>query len=75
MIRYQLRCNNDHQFDGWFPNIAEFERQQEKHLLICPMCDSKRVDRDIMSPGIGKGKTTKKVSGVNPKCPKGYKKK
>ncbi|NDE48230.1 MAG: hypothetical protein EB019_04610, partial [Actinobacteria bacterium] len=22
-----------------------------------------------------KGKTTKKVSGVNPKCPKGYKKK
>jgi hypothetical protein len=60
MIKYQLRCNNDHKFDGWFPNIAEFERQQKKDLLICPMCDSKRVDRDIMSPRIGKSKTPNK---------------
>ena len=56
MIKYQLRCEHDHQFDGWFPNIAEFERQQKKDLLICPMCDSKRVDRAIMSPRIGKNK-------------------
>ena len=56
MIQYQLRCEHDHQFDGWFPNIAEFERQQEKHLLICPLCDSRHVDRAIMSPRIGKGK-------------------
>ena len=56
MIQYQLRCEHDHQFDGWFPNIAEFERQQEKHLLICPLCDSRHVDRAMMSPRIGKGK-------------------
>ena len=60
MIQYQLRCEHDHQFDGWFPNIAEFERQQEKHLLICPLCDTKRVDRAIMSPAVGK-KTSKKT--------------
>ena len=60
MIRYQLRCKNDHKFDGWFPNIKEFERQQHKDLLICPMCDTKRVDRDIMSPAVGK-KTSKKT--------------
>ena len=60
MIQYQLRCEHDHQFDGWFPNIAEFERQQKKDLLICPMCDSKRVDRAIMSPAVGKTKTQKK---------------
>jgi hypothetical protein len=56
MIKYQLRCEHDHQFDGWFPSIAEFERQQKKHLLVCPMCDSTRVDRAIMSPSIGKNK-------------------
>ena len=60
MIRYQLRCKNDHKFDGWFPNIAEFERQQKKDLLICPMCDTKRVDRAIMAPAVGKTKTQKK---------------
>lgn len=56
MIQYQLRCEHDHQFDGWFPNIAEFERQQEKHLLICPLCDSRHVDRAMMSPRISKSK-------------------
>lgn len=61
MIKYQLNCNNEHQFDGWFPNIAEFERQQEKKLLICPMCDSNQVDRAIMSPGIGKLKSKSKT--------------
>ena len=60
MIRYQLRCEHDHQFDGWFPNIKEFERQQEKHLLICPLCDSKRVDRAIMSPVVGKARAKNK---------------
>ena len=54
MIRYQLLCENNHKFDGWFPNIAEFERQQHKDLLICPMCDTKRVDRAIMAPAVGK---------------------
>jgi hypothetical protein len=60
MIRYQLRCENAHKFDGWFPNIAEFERQQKKDLLICPMCDSKQVDRSIMSPRIGKSQAVSK---------------
>ena len=60
MIKYQLRCEHDHQFDGWFPNIIEFERQQQKNLLICPMCDSTHVDRAIMSPSIGKSRSVKK---------------
>lgn len=60
MIKYQLRCENNHKFDGWFPNIAEFERQQKKDLLICPLCDTKRVDQAIMSPSIGKTTAKKK---------------
>lgn len=60
MIKYQLMCNHEHQFDGWFPNIEEFERQQDKKLLICPMCDSTQVQRAIMSPSIGKTRSAKK---------------
>jgi hypothetical protein len=59
MIKYKLLCENNHKFDGWFPNIAEFERQQTKFLLICPLCETKKVDRAMMSPSIGK-KTDKK---------------
>ena len=61
MIKYQLICNNEHRFDGWFPNIAEFERQQEKKLLVCPLCDSNQVDRAIMAPRIGKLKSKSKT--------------
>lgn len=60
MIFYKLKCDNEHPFDGWFPNIAEFERQKERSLLICPICDSQRVDRAIMSPAVGKSRTKKK---------------
>lgn len=60
MIKYQLMCNHEHRFDGWFPNIAEFERQQDKKLLICPMCDSTQVQRAMMSPSIGKTRSAKK---------------
>jgi hypothetical protein len=59
MIKYKLLCENNHKFDGWFPNIDEFERQQKKDLLICPLCETKKVDRAMMSPSIGK-KTNKK---------------
>jgi hypothetical protein len=65
MIKYQLKCNHNHTFDGWFPNIAEFERQQDKKLIMCPMCDSTQVDRDIMSPNINKIAKKTKISKKN----------
>jgi hypothetical protein len=65
MIKYKLNCNNKHRFDGWFPNIAEFERQQGKKLLICPLCDSNQVDRAIMAPMIGKNKSKSKTKTKN----------
>ena len=58
MIKYQLTCDCDAKFEGWFPSIKEFELQQKKKQLLCPMCDSASVNRDIMSPRL---KATKKV--------------
>lgn len=52
MIKYQLQCDYEHLFEGWFPSIKEFERQKKKHLIICPLCDSSKVDRAIMAPNI-----------------------
>ena len=57
MIKYRLICNFEHKFEGWFPSIKDFDSQQKNKQLICPMCDSPTVDKDIMSPRI---KVTKK---------------
>jgi len=60
-ILYQLRCENQHQFEGWFPSIAQFESQKQQGLLRCPMCGIVSVDRAIMSPSVGK---TKKETSI-----------
>ena len=57
MIKYQLTCDCDAKFEGWFPSIEDFENQLSKGQLLCPMCDSTKVRRDIMSPNVKKKST------------------
>lgn len=56
MIKYRLICDEEHEFDGWFPNSEAFTKQQKTGLLICPICDSKNVDKALMAPGINKNR-------------------
>jgi hypothetical protein len=52
MIKYQLRCEARHEFEGWFRNSADFDAQAAKSLLECPYCGSSGVEKAIMSPSI-----------------------
>lgn len=45
MIIYDLNCDNNHQFEGWFQNASAFESQLEGKLVCCPKCDSHKVRR------------------------------
>ena len=57
MIKYQMRCRCEHEFEGWFPDSKEYKRQKNKGMINCPMCDSTAVDKAIMAPAV---KTSKK---------------
>ena len=50
MIKYNLKCNNKHEFESWFSNSNEFEKLKSKNLIECIYCKSKQVDKSIMSP-------------------------
>jgi hypothetical protein len=52
MIRYQLRCPQDHEFEGWFRSSADYDAQAKKGLLECPVCGSGEVDKAIMAPAV-----------------------
>lgn len=54
MIKYQLTCKKKHSFDGWFRDSATYDRQEARGLLECPICGSKKVERALMAPRIGK---------------------
>ena len=54
MIKYKLICDCESKFEGWFPSIEDFENQLSQGQLLCPMCDSTKVRRDVMAPSIKK---------------------
>ena len=56
MIKYNLRCNNDHEFESWFSDSKEFERLKTRKLLECIYCNSKIIKKSIMAPMISVSK-------------------
>lgn len=47
---FDLRCDNEHPFEGWFGSDGDFESQQARGLLECPLCGSKEVRRLPSAP-------------------------
>ncbi|MBU9578250.1 DUF1178 family protein [Ralstonia mannitolilytica] len=45
-----LRCANDHRFEGWFGSDADLQSQQERGLLTCPVCGHTEVERLPSAP-------------------------
>ena len=52
MIHYALVCSKGHEFEGWFKNAAEFDRQVAKKRLECPACGSAKVEKALMAPNL-----------------------
>ena len=50
MIKYNLICENNHEFESWFANSKEFEKLNKRKLLECIFCSSKTINKSIMAP-------------------------
>ena len=68
MIRYALTCEYEHEFEGWFASSADFDDQQGRGLLDCPMCASKMVRKQIMAPAVAGTKRTLAADASSPKA-------
>lgn len=55
MMKYQLRCDAEHHFEGWFRSSEDYDAQAEQGLLACPVCGTGDVHKAIMAPAIAKG--------------------
>ena len=45
MIIFDLNCTHGHVFEGWFASGEEFDRQKERGLVACPVCNDAQVVR------------------------------
>jgi hypothetical protein len=61
MIKYQLICDQNHEFEGWFQASAAFDAQAESGLLRCPLCESDQVKRALMTPNLASPKRRKAI--------------
>jgi len=59
MIIFDLKCEKNHKFEGWFNDRASFEEQKTKELVACPICGSSKIDMVPSSIATISGKDVK----------------
>lgn len=52
MISYNLTCAFGHRFEGWFSSSSDFDDQQARGLVACPICDNTVISKALMTPNV-----------------------
>ena len=52
MIKYNLICRHDHEFEAWFSRSSDYDAQRKKRLVHCPHCGSAKIEKTIMAPNV-----------------------
>jgi len=58
MIRYMLKCDQDHQFESWFRSADAFDTLCAQAQVSCPLCGSEKVTKAMMAPRVSTTRTT-----------------
>ena len=70
MVIYDLVCEFDHAFEGWFDNAEDLSAQQDSGLLTCPYCNSSAVTKKLTAPKVGKKSNSTNANTKPPVRPK-----
>jgi hypothetical protein len=62
LIRFNLTCDSDHQFEAWFRSNDDFDTQQRRGLVDCPQCGSRKVGKALMAPAVSTGRKRDKMA-------------
>lgn len=55
MIRYALKCKNDHGFESWFQSAEAYDSLTAAGLVVCPECHETSVEKSLMAPQVRPG--------------------
>lgn len=56
MIRYALKCSEDHDFDSWFKSAEAYDSLVALGHVACPICGGTKVAKALMAPGVSQSK-------------------
>ena len=70
MIRFSLKCSQDHSFESWFQSSEAYENLAAAGMLSCIDCGDSRIVKSLMTPKLSSIKTKSKTSLTAPKSDK-----
>lgn len=50
-----LKCAQQHVFEGWFASEEDFQSQKERGLVACPMCGQTTIEKQLSAPRLNLG--------------------
>ncbi|MEL6839473.1 MAG: DUF1178 family protein [Pseudomonadota bacterium] len=57
MIRFHLKCDQNHEFESWFQSGEAFDKLNTTGMVSCPTCGSSDISKSIMAPAISTSKS------------------
>ena len=67
MILFDLQCDKNHKFECWFASSAKYEEQLKNKMIVCPYCNSTKIQKSLMAPNINTKSTIKNSKKNNKK--------
>jgi len=53
---FDLQCAHGHVFEGWFASQDDYDAQQARGLVTCPVCNSAEVLKRLSAPRLNVGR-------------------
>lgn len=47
---FDLECGRGHVFEGWFGSHEDYDKQRERGLVSCPVCESTQITKRLSAP-------------------------
>jgi len=68
---FDLSCEHDHRFEGWFGSADDYDAQLARGLLECPVCESRSIRKMLAAPRLNLSGATEPaaVPAAPPKGP------
>ena len=52
MIRFHLKCDQDHAFESWFQSGEAYDKLVAAGMVTCTDCGSTKITKSMMAPAV-----------------------
>ncbi|PUB16285.1 DUF1178 family protein [Yoonia sediminilitoris] len=56
MIKFHLKCDQDHHFESWFQSGDAYDKLVATKMVTCEQCGSSTISKSIMAPAVSTSK-------------------